>query len=143
MKQSGYVIGMLLLSMVAGAASAGDEDRLTTELRQVVESNLAAFNREDPSATLRSVHTKSPEYTGMQQALPSQFGALDARTELVSFRYLGHDDEFAIARVKFKTVDQSGEPFAANVLDTITVFHQENGTWKYWDNHVLGVELLQ
>lgn len=143
MKQSGYVIGMLLLSTVAGAAGAGDEDQLTTELRQVVENSLAAYNREDNAATMQSVHTKSPDFDDMQRALPNQFGALDARTELVSFRYIGHDDEFAIARVKFKTVDQSGEPFVANVLDTITVFHQENGTWKYWDNHVLGVELLQ
>ena len=68
---------------------------------------------------------------------------LDARTELVGFHYIGHDDEFAVARVKLQTVDQSGEPFSANVIDTITIFHQEDGVWKYWSDHILGVELVQ
>jgi hypothetical protein len=30
-----------------------------------------------------------------------------------------------------------------NVLDTITDFHQEGGVWKYWSDHLLGVELVQ
>jgi hypothetical protein len=143
MKQSGYIIGVLLLAMAATAVAAGgDESGLAATLRQVVENNLAAYNREDRAATMRSIHTKAPDYADMQQALLSQFSALDARTELVSFRYIGHDDEFAIARVKLKTVDQSGEPFVANILDTITLFHQQDGAWKYWDSYVLGVELL-
>lgn len=137
------VIGILALSMVAGVAGAGDSKELTTLLRQVVENNLAAYNQEDVSTTMRSIHTKSPEYTKMQQALPNQFGAMDTRTELVRFRLIGHDDEFAVARVKLKTVDQSGEPFVPNVLDTMTVFHQENGIWKFWSAHVLGVQLMQ
>ncbi len=143
MRQSGYIIGFLLLSMVAGAAGANDEDGLTATLRQVVENHLVAYNGEDMSATLRSIHTKSPDYPGMRQVLMNQFGTLDARTELVGFRYIGHDDEFAVARVKLRTVDESDEPFMANVLDTITIFHQENGTWKYWSNHVLGVKPVQ
>jgi hypothetical protein len=75
--------------------------------------------------------------------LPNQFNGLDARTDLASFRYIGHDDEFAVARVQLKTVAQLGDAFANNVLDTITMFHQENGVWKYWSHHVLGVRLVQ
>lgn len=138
------VIGILALSMVAGVAGASEhEKRLSTLLRQVVENNLAAYNREDVSTTMRSVHTKSPEYGKMQQTLPNQFGAMDARAELVRFHFIGHDDEFAVARVELKTVDQSGEPFVPNILDTMTVFHQEDGIWKYWSTHVLGVQLVQ
>jgi len=143
MKQIGFITAILLLSMVAGTAGAGDEGGLSATLRQVVENNLAAHNREDMSGTMQSIHTKSPDYTNMKQALPNQFSTQDARTELVSFHYIGHDDEFAVARVAYKTVDQSEEPFVTNVLDTITVFHQEDGTWKYWSNHVLGVEMVQ
>ena len=96
---------------------------------------------DDPSATMKTIHTKSPQYDRMHEFLPGQFGAMDARTELMSLHYIGHDDEFAVARVKYKTVDSSTEGFAANILDTITLFHQEGGVWKYWSNHVLGVEL--
>jgi hypothetical protein len=143
MKQIGYGISVIVLSVLAGTASAADESGIAVTLRQVVENNLAAFNSESVPATMQSVHTKSPDYTGMKDALPNQFESLDARTELVSFHYIGHDDEFAVARVKLKTVDQSGEPFVSNILDTITVFHQEDGSWKYWSNHVLGVELVR
>jgi hypothetical protein len=142
MKQIGCVIGILALSLFAGRAGAGEGNGLAAALRGVVENNLAAFNREDVQATLRTIDTKSPEYTSMQQALPDEFAALDARTELVDFRYIGHDDEFAVARVKYKTVDSSAEHFTANTLDTITLFHQEDGTWKYWSNYVLGVEVV-
>ena len=107
MKRIGYVISALLLSMVAGAAGAGDEAGLTATLRQVVENNLAAYNRKDVSGTMQSIHTKSPDYTGTQRALPKQFDALDAQTKLVRFHYIGHDDEFAVARVKLRIVDQS------------------------------------
>ena len=142
-KQIAGTITVLVVSMLSAAAIAGDDDGLATVLRQVVERNLAAFNQEDAAGALSFIHTKSPEYGATKGALPAQFEALDARTELVRFQYIGHDDEFAVARVKLKTVDQSGEPFATNVMDTITIFHQEDGIWKYWSDHILGVELVQ
>ena len=141
-KQMGCVAAVLLLSVTGGPATAGDDDALAPVLRQVVEDNLAAYNREDPVAAMKLIHTKSPEYDSTRAALPAQFGLMDARSELVGFAYIGHDDEFAVARVKLKTVDKSGEDFEANVVDTITLFHQEDGTWKYWSDHILGVEMV-
>lgn len=136
-------VGIMMLSMVACATVSAYDSELTAQLRQVVENNLAAYNREDLSATMQSIHTKSPEYTSMQQVMRNLFSDLDAQTELISFRYIGHDDEFAVARVKLKTVEASGNPFTANILDTITIFHQEDGIWKYWSDHVLGVEIVR
>ena len=48
-------------------------------------------------------------------------------------------------RIGFRvtTVDESGEAFEANVIDTITLFHQEDGVWKYWSDFILGVEMVQ
>ncbi len=143
MRKIKLIMGVALLLMVAGLAMADEHDTLAAALKQVVEESLAAFNSENVAATLRSVHTKSPAYDTMQAALPNQFNGLDARTELASFRYIGHDDEFAVARVQLKTVAQPGDAFANNVLDTITMFHQENGVWKYWSYHILGVRLVQ
>jgi len=143
MKRTGFILASLVLSMVTGMTVAGDDDGLETTFRQLTEDKLAAFNREDVSGTMRHVHTKSPEYGSTQGFLPGQFEALDARTKLVDLHYMGHDDEFAVARVKLKTVNESGAPFAANVMDTIAVFHLEDGVWKYWSNHILGVEFTQ
>ncbi len=142
-KQIGCVAALLLLSVAGSANAAGHDDGLAPVLRQVVEGNLAAYNREDPMAAMEFIHSKSPEYGTTRAALTGQFEVMDARSELVGFTYIGHDDEFAVARVKLKTVDESGEDFEANVIDTITLFHQEDGVWKYWSDHILGVELVQ
>lgn len=130
---------LLFASTVSAAAPGGIEGAL----RQVVEANLAGYNSENPSQTLATVHTKSPAYASMQDALPRQFGALETRAELEGFSYIGHDDEFAVARVQYRTVGGKTRPFMNNLMDTITVFHQEAGTWKYWDNYVLGVRPIQ
>ncbi len=143
MKQIACVTAILVLSVFSERAGASEDEGLSAVLRQVVEQNLAAYNREDIAGAMNFIHTKSPEYGSTQGALPGQFEVLDARAELVGFHYIGHDDEFAVARVKLKTIEQSGEPFSANVIDTITVFHQEDGVWKYWSDHVLGVDLVQ
>jgi hypothetical protein len=143
MRQIKLIMGVLLLLMLAGPTTADEQDTLAAALQQVVEESLAAYNSENVAATLRLVHTKSPAYDSMQATLPNQFNELDPRTELVSFRFIGHDDEFAVARVQLKTVAQPGEAFANNVLDTITMFHQENGVWKYWSHHVLGARLVE
>lgn len=141
MRNFGRVTGILLLSMTLGAIPVGAGEGLAGALRQVVENNLDAYNRKDVADTMQSIHTKSPDYAAMQQALPKQFGSLDTRTELAGFQYIGHDDEFAVARVKLKTVGLSDKPFTGNVIDTIAVFYPENGEWKYWSNLVLGVDL--
>ena len=140
MNQIQAFAGILLLAVAVNTAHAGNSGGLEGALRQVVEQNLAAYNAKDTSETLASIHTKSPVYATMREALPSQFGALDARTAVEDFSYIGHDDEFAIARVQYRTEDKSTQPFMDNVMDTITVFHQEDGTWKYWNEHVLGVQ---
>lgn len=140
MKKIHRFAGVMLLFLTAGTASAADLGGLEGALRQVVEQSLAAHNAEDMSGTLASVHTKSPVYADMRDALPRQFSALDTRTKLQGFTYIGHDDEFAVARVQYRTEGASTKPFMNNILDTITVFHQEDGTWKYWSEHVLGVQ---
>ena len=142
-KQIACAATLLLLSVSGSASAAGHDDGLGAVLRKVVEDNLAAYNREDPMAAMKHIHSKSPEYGTTRAALKGQFEVMDARSELVGFHYIGHDDEFAVARVKLRTMDTSGEAFSTNVIDTITVFHQEDGVWKYWSDHILGVELVQ
>ena len=143
MKRIASVAAILSLCVVGGTAGAGENNSLSEVFRQLVMQNLEAYNREDVAGAMNYVHTKSPEYHRTQAALPNQFKMLDARTELAGFQYIGHDDEFAVARIKLKTVEKSGQSFSGNILDTMAVFHQEDGIWKYWSSHVLGVELVQ
>ena len=88
MKQIEIFVGVLLLTLAACAASADDIGGLEGALRQVVEKNLAAYNAEDAAGTLATVHTSSPAYGNLRDALPVQFGALNTYFWQVSDQYL-------------------------------------------------------
>jgi len=132
---------LLALALAAPLAAGADDDPLAAALRRVVDDAVAAYDREDAEGFLRHVHTKSAEYPRTRDALPAQFRALDVTTEVVAFRVIGHDDEFAVGRTKLKTTS-TAPGCRGNVVDQITLFHQENGVWKYWADYELGVELL-
>jgi hypothetical protein len=122
--------------------SIAEGDNTGVLLRQVVEESLSAFQQEDMLRSLQYVHTKSPEYEQMKQRLTQHFRDHDLRAELVDYSYIGHEREFAAARVKLKTTRLAGEPFQNNVTDLIFIFDQEAGQWKYWGSIVLGTEFI-
>lgn len=135
------VAGLALVAASATAARAED-DALEATLRGVVETHLAAYDREDVAATLATIDSRSPAHAETQEELDGQFPAFDLKPSLVSFDYIGHDDEFAVGRAKTQIVSETRADFSPNTVDAILIFHQEGGVWKLWAEHVLGVELL-
>ena len=133
------VAALLGLAAAAGAT----DDKLAATLRGVVQDNLRAYDAEDADGAMRSVHTRSPQYESTRAALPEQFQDLDVTAKLTDFKYMGHDDEFAVARVKIQVEGPSGSVFVNNTTDDIVLFHQEGGIWKLWTNEVLGVDFEQ
>lgn len=136
-------VGLLVTTLgLAGVANGAEPDAvLTTSVRAAVEENLRGYNAEDADAALRSVHTRSPEYEPTKAAMADQFRDLDIKAELIDFRYMGHDDEFVVARVKTRLVGPAGSGFNDNLVDSIVLFHQEGGVWKLWSDDILGVKL--
>src|SRR5262245_11736350 len=133
------VAALLGLGVVAGAA----EDPLPGTLRGVVAEQVRAYDAEDTDAVLRTIHSRSPDYDTMKAALPKQFAAEDLSVQLVDFRYMGHDDEFAIARVKTRVTGPPGSGFQDNLIDSVMLFHREGALWKLWSDDVLGVDFEQ
>ena len=129
-----------LLLAAATPARAADE-ALAGQLRVVAEEHVSAYDAENADGVLRTMHTRSPEYDRTQKALPEQFRALDLDVKLVDFKYMGHDDEFAVARVKTAYDGPQGSGFQDNVTDSVLLFHKEGGVWKLWSDEVLGVQL--
>jgi hypothetical protein len=132
----------LLVSLAAYPVAAAD-DPLGDDLRGVVAGNVAAYDKEDLDAAMAFVHTQSPDYESTKAALTDQFADLDVTSELVNFQYVGHDDEFAVARVKLKTTGKPDSGFVGNTTDSMMIFHMEGGKWKLWTEQVLGVEILE
>jgi len=135
------VLSVTILTLWGLAASTASADEvLAATLHQLTKDHAAAYDREDADATLRLVHTRSPEYEATRTVLESQFRAHDLKTEVVSFQYIGHDDEFAYARVKLRTHDSTAD-FADNTVDSVTLYHREDGTWKVWSDFILGIDV--
>jgi hypothetical protein len=145
MNARAFTIGVATLALLCVAASPAPafvmDGPLAATLRQVMAGNFAAYTHKDVDGTLRTIDTKSPDYETTKNALAEQFKDLDVTPELVSFDYMGHDDEFAVARVKAKTTGKPGSGFADNTVDAIVLFHQEGGEWKLWNEQILAIEL--
>ena len=137
-------VAVQVAALLGRAAAAGaTDDKLAATLRGVVQDNLRAYDAEDADGAMRSVHTRSPQYEPTRAALPEQFQDLDVTAKLTDFKYMGHDDEFAVARVKIQVEGPSGSMFVNNTTDDIVLFHQEGGIWKLWTSEVLGVDFEQ
>jgi hypothetical protein len=108
---------------------------------EVENLSLGRFDARVTLESLAAVFVDRPPrgVAAGREALPSQFGARDERER---FSYIGHDDALAVVRVPFRTRGAAGEPCLNDILNTITFFHQEDGTWNYRDNHVPGARLL-
>lgn len=144
MSVRGWSISMAILAVLSAGATtarAADEE-LAATLRTVLEKNLDSYDSDDLDATAKTIHTRSPAYEASKAAAAEQVKDLDVDTELVDFRYIGHDDEFAVARAKKKTTAKPGETeFTDNTVDVIVLFHMEDGVWKLWSEQLLGVDL--
>jgi len=136
-------VAVLALPPLGAPAAWAAEDPLAGSLRRVVEGNLAAFNRKDVNATMNFVDTRSPDYSSTKDELVAEFKDYDLTAELVGFTLIGHDDEFAVARVKTKTSAKPNSGFVNNMVDAIAIFHQENGAWKFWSQQVIDAKTLQ
>ena len=133
---------LALLGGGAGVASAFVMDGpLIASLRQVMANNFEAYNKKDINALVAGIDSRSPDYEATKNAAAEQFKTLDVNTALVDFVPMGHDDEFAVARIKAKTTGKPGSGFADNTVDAIVLFHQENGQWKLWSEDVLGIDV--
>ena len=132
----------ILVAATAVCCAAPATAQLAPALEYAWSLNLQAFNKEDVTGAMAAIDSRSPDYDATKAALTAQFKDLDVKAEQVKFTYMGHDDEFAVARVKTKTTGQPGSGFADNVTDAIVLFHQENGTWKIWSEEIVAVELI-
>jgi hypothetical protein len=131
-------------SLLASAlAQATPQEDTATALRNVVLKNEQAAQAEDAKALMATIDPQSPAYATTQQENSFVFATYDLKYELLSFRYLGDDGEFAAARVKQKTTRTAGAAFRNNELDLLVIFRQENGQWKIWSQMVLNTKFLE
>ena len=118
-----------------------DED-VAEEIKEVVFENLRATQVEDMDAMLATIHSESPSYTQTEELATVLFENYDLNYEVLLFRYIEQDGEYAIVRLEYSSQKVAGGEFNDNNLDTIHVFRQENGDWKIWSMAILEIEYI-
>ena len=111
-------------------------------IKSLVERSNRALQEENLDASINTIHSQSPSLLGVKKDLPTIFENYDLNTELVSFSFIGQDEDYAVARTKTRYIKISG-PFWQNVeSDSISVYRKENDEWKYWNNVKLNTRNL-
>ena len=136
------VTAAALLSSTAYVAGA-DASEIEGLLRRASESYLIANEREDMTALKDACHPESQIVRSVERLQPGLFARYDLKLELLSFRYIGRDGDYAIARGTQNTTKVAGPPGMFGVLDALYVFKQDDGGWKLWQLSVLETKLTK
>lgn len=139
------VIGaaLIIICLFSAPGFAADKDVIGGQIKQVIIDNFNGFEKENMAQVLNTVHTASPVYMATKESASQIFSTYDLKYELVNFRYIGTDGEYAVARAMQKTTKVSGPAFRDNILDLIVIFKQEDGIWKFWTQAILDVKFVK
>ena len=137
----GWLIAVAVM-LVSGVTSFAENDPTASELKKLAIQNLKACQDEDLDAEMSTVHSQSPVYLITKQQTPLLFENFDLKYELTDFKYIGEDEDYAVARIKQKTTKVSGPAFKNNEIDAIAVFRKEKGQWRFWNQVILDTKYI-
>ncbi|MBU1086680.1 MAG: hypothetical protein KKD05_04090 [Candidatus Omnitrophica bacterium] len=137
-----FVSLFCLPSIVFAQDGSDQEFKTRAELQRVLLENFDAYEKEEIARVLPTVHSLSPTYGSIKDTANKIFPVYDLKYELMNFRYLLTDGDYAIARVLQKTSKVTGPAFRNNLIDLIVVFKQEKNQWKLWSQIILEIEFL-
>ena len=92
---------------------------------------------------MKTIHSKSPMYETTKKQVGQIFGkGLNLNYDLVSFKYIATDGDYALGRVHQRTTVVGGPNFRNNEIDMIVAFRKEGETWKFWSQAILEIKFL-
>jgi len=130
---------------MAQEKTAADTDKgIEAQLKDTMLENIKSTEAEDVDGTMKTVHSKSPQYQQVKKQLSQMFSKhLGIKYELVSLKYLATDGDYAIARVLQRTTQTPPVNIKNNESDIMVAFRKEHGTWKLWSQALLEFKYLK
>jgi len=124
--------------------ATGSTNDIEAQLKHAMLENIKGTEAEDVEATMKTIHSKSPLYQASRRQLSQIFGKhLGLKYELISFKYLATDGEYAIARAVQRTTQHPPAKVKNHESDMIIAFRKEGGTWKFWNQVFLEFKYLK
>ena len=119
-------------------SNVGAEDGSADKaIHQSLDQGIVAFNNENLSGALQSVHPDSPTYQVTKEQISRIFNNYDVKLELVDFEFVGESGPYAFVHVKEKSTKLSDTDFRNNTTDVVYIFRKHNNQWKLWGESVL------
>jgi hypothetical protein len=134
------VLGLTFFLVLQSAL--GQED-VGKAIYQTILKNLKAGQARDLPAMMKTIHSQSPVYQSTKEKTPAIFKAYKLDYQLLYYKYIGRDGEYAFARTRHRTRKISGPALPNNEIDAIQIFRQEKGEWKLWNEAILEVHYLK
>lgn len=128
-------LSLALIGMPALADTAAD-------INAVIQQNLTHTQNEDLDAMMSTVHSQSPSYMPTRQAIGQLFPVFDLKYEILEYRFIAEDDEYAYAKIKQLTTKVAGPAFNNNEIEALQIFKKENGHWKLWTQANLQIKFV-
>jgi hypothetical protein len=132
----------VLTSFILLRSASGQED-VGQAIHQTFLKNLKAAQAEDLPGMMKTFHRQSPLYQWTKKKTTEIFKAYNLDYQLLSFKYISRDGEYAFARTRYRIRKISGPAFQNKEMDTLQIFRQEKGEWKLWSQAILEVHDLK
>ena len=137
---AGFVLAFISFLLLGSASGQEDTDKA---VHQTILKNLKAGQARDLPAMMKTIHSQSPVYQSTQERTPAIFKAYRLDYQLLSYKYIGLDGEYAFARTRHRTRRLSGPALRDNEMDSIQIFRKEKGEWKLWNQAILEIQYLK
>ncbi len=137
------VLGQRPCALAQEKTAAESDKGIEAQLKDVMLENIKCTEAEDVDGTMKTIHSKSPQYQSVRKQISQMFSKhLGVKYELISLKYLTTDGDYAIARVLQRTT-QTPAFNINNESDMIVAFRKEGGTWKFWNQALLEFKYLK
>lgn len=141
-----FLLGLCVTCARGDADTSGSaekrESQLEQKLKTVLLNNFTATEKGSVDGVAETLHTRSPARDASLDVLRQFLETYKLRAELLEFRFVGIDGDYAIARGKQRITKIEGPAFSDSVTDSLYVFRAEAGVWKLWQQCALETQLL-
>ena len=124
-------------------SSAFGQEDIGKAIHRTILKNVKAGQAEDLPAMMKTIHSQSPVYQSTKEKTPAIFKAYKLDYQLLAYKYIGRDGEYAFARTRHRTRKISGPALRDNEMDSIQIFRKEKGEWKLWNQAILEIQYLK
>ncbi|MBO1581752.1 hypothetical protein [Bacillus sp. XF8] len=138
--------GVLLLGTMGCSTKSNakpKESNVEKEVKQALEENVEAFNKEDLDGYLDTLSSKVYSYEISKKTTEQMFESLDLKASLKKVKVLSYSDKYATVEVKQETKSKrKSENYTDNVTEAVHTLDKEDKKWKIKSTSIKSIKTL-